>query len=406
MKKFFLLYLLLINTNIAAEDQAITQWVYNALERAQANIDKGNYDAAERLYYDLANDSWGSKSYDHFVILRTFAYFLIEQNKNKEALKYLELAVVKKDMLPYDMFELNFTLGQVYYLNSDRENAKKALLQWISIGEKNNLDIKPEGYAILATIYAQDEEWDPALKYITLAINNSLYFVEDWAQLKFAIHTERKEYLDALEIAQELVRYKPKNKQYLEQMSGIYNILEFTEESLASLEFKLQQDLLTKSSEYTNLANFYMYKGLPIDSSKVIEKGLALGILENNIKNNELLSNAYIMAKDFDNAVKSLVKITKITDDPKYDYRIGQIQLQNSKFEQAIEYFNVARKKGWNKNPGSLEMLLGVCYIEIEDFTNARIELNKAIDLGKEKEANPWLAFIDSTESLRSAALR
>ena len=68
--------------------------------------------------------------------------------------------------------------------------------------------------------------------------------------------------------------------------------------------------------------------------------------------------------------------------------------------------FNVARKKGWNKNPGSLEMLLGVCYIEIEDFTNARIELNKAIDLGKEKEANPWLAFIDSTESLRSAALR
>ena len=30
-------------------------------------------------------------------------------------------------MLPYDMFELNFTLGQVYYLNGDRENAKSVI---------------------------------------------------------------------------------------------------------------------------------------------------------------------------------------------------------------------------------------------------------------------------------------
>jgi Flp pilus assembly protein TadD len=51
-------------------------------------------------------------------------------------------------------------------------------------------------------------------------------------------------------------------------------------------------------------------------------------------------------------------------------------------------------------------MLLGVCYIEIDDFKNARLELKKAIDFGKEKEANPWLSYIDSTEGLRAAASR
>ena len=64
------------------------------------------------------------------------------------------------------------------------------------------------------------------------------------------------------------------------------------------------------------------------------------------------------------------------------------------------------RDKGWNRKPGSLEMLLGVCYIEIDDFKNARLELKKAIDFGKEKEANPWLSYIESTEGLRAAASR
>ena len=276
MIKKILSLALVFSLSVSAAEQAITQWVYNTLERAQANLDKGNLEAAERIYYDYANDTWSSRSYDHFVILRTYAYFLLSYDRNDEALRYLKQASLKRDMPPYDIFELTFTLGQVYYVTGDIENAKKSLLKWVQIGEKNKLDLKPEGYAILATIYAQEEEWGNALKFITLAIENSYKFVEDWAQLKFAIHTERKEYLDALEIAQDLVRYKPKNKQYIEQMAGIYNIIKFEEESLASLEFKLQQDLLKKPSEYINLANFYLYKGLPVDSSKVIEKGLKL----------------------------------------------------------------------------------------------------------------------------------
>ena len=51
MKKFLLL-ILIVSFNISSAEQAITQWVYNTLERAQANLDKGNLEAAERIYYD------------------------------------------------------------------------------------------------------------------------------------------------------------------------------------------------------------------------------------------------------------------------------------------------------------------------------------------------------------------
>ncbi|MGB1067357.1 MAG: tetratricopeptide repeat protein [Gammaproteobacteria bacterium] len=374
------------------------------LERAQLNVDNGNIEQAEKTYKDYADRSYSSNSYDHFVILRSYAYFLLSQDRNDEALVYLKKADMKKRMPPYDVFLLKFSLGQVLYIEGQRDAAKKSFLEWIKIGTDNEFDIVPEGYATLATIYAQDSEWDNALKYITLAIDNASTFVENWAQLKFAIHTEKKQYMEALEVAQDLVRFKPKNKSYIEQMSGIYNVIKFEEESLASLEFKLQQDLLKKPSEYINLANFYLYKGLPIDSAKVIEKGLKLGALENNIKHNELLSNAYIIAKDFNNAIKALINVTKISNDSKYDYRIGQIYLQNSEYKNAIKFLDLARKKGWSSKPGSLEMLIGISYIELDDFDNARIELAKAVSLGKEKDVKPWINYINSTESLRKAA--
>ena len=402
IKNFLLVFVFIWSTQVLSQE-AIQQWVYNMLERAQMNIDNGNIEQAEKTYKDYADRSYSSNSYDHFVVLRTYAYFLLSQDRNTEALTYLKKADVKKRMPAYDVFMLKFSLGQVLYVEEERDAAKKAFLEWVKIGTENEFDLRPEGYATLATIYAQDQEWDDALKYITLALENSSIFIENWAQLKFAIHTEKKQYILALEVAQDLVRFKPKNKSYIEQMAGIYNVIKFEEESLASLEFKLQQDLLKKPSEYINLANFYLYKKLPIDSAKVIDKGLKLGVLKNNIKNNELLSNAYIIAKDFDNAIRSLIKVTQLSNESKYDYRIGQIYLQNSEYGDAIKFLNIARKKGYKSKPGALEMLIGICYIELDDFDNARIELTKASKLGKEEEVEPWVNYMDSTENLRRA---
>jgi Flp pilus assembly protein TadD len=119
-----------------------------------------------------------------------------------------------------------------------------------------------------------------------------------------------------------------------------------------------------------------------------------------------LLSNAYIIAKDFRNEIRALINVTKISDDSKYDYRIGQIYLQNSEYQNAIKFLDLARKKGWNTKPGSLEMLIGICYLELDDFKNARIELAKAANFGKEKDVEPWINYMDSTESLRAAAAK
>lgn len=46
MIKKILSLVLILSLSSSADEQAITQWVYNTLERAQANIDRGNLAAA------------------------------------------------------------------------------------------------------------------------------------------------------------------------------------------------------------------------------------------------------------------------------------------------------------------------------------------------------------------------
>ena len=126
IKRLVILFTVILSVNVQSQE-AIQQWVYNTLERAQLNVDKGNLEAAEKIYYDYATSTYSSKSYDHFVILRTYGYFLLQQDRNEEALKYLKLADQKRKMPPMDVFNLKFILGQIYYTEGQKEQAKKFL---------------------------------------------------------------------------------------------------------------------------------------------------------------------------------------------------------------------------------------------------------------------------------------
>ena len=52
-------------------------------------------------------------------------------------------------------------------------------------------------------------------------------------------------------------------------MGAMFSELDFEVESLSSLEFGLTQNLLEKENDYLLLANFYMYKEVPIELQKL-----------------------------------------------------------------------------------------------------------------------------------------
>ncbi len=405
--KHLLFLSLLFTTSIlhaapSNSENTISGWVYYDFLSIEDKMEQGRYAEVEADYLDLLDNTWSSRSFDHAVILKKYGFFLVSQDRVPEGLKHLQWSLRKQALEPRDEHNVKYVVAQISASLGQYEEALEYLLDWYKVGKNRRFDLTPKGIALIGICYAQLEEYRPAIKYITIATEESYVFMKPWYELKFALHYRLDEFLLALETAQDLVRHAPKEKKYLEQMGAMYNQLKFEIESLSSLEFGFTQDLLKTEKDYLLLANFYMYKAVPNDAVKVLEAGFKRKKIKTNAENLETMSNAYLASKEHIKAANKLKEATKLSDDSELSYRLGQIELNLSRWDKAIESFKLAQDKGWDKEEGKIEYFIGISYIELEKFNNAVKYLSKSSELGQEKLVEPWLQYIEYLQKTAS----
>ena len=347
MKNILLTFIILSSSFIYSapsnSENTISGWVYYDLLSIEDKMQQGRYAEVEADYKDMLDNTWSSRSFDHAVILKKYGFFLISQDRVLEGLGYLQWSLRKKALEPRDSHNIQYVVAQVNASLGKYEEALDYLLEWYKIGKNRRFDLTPKGIALIGICYAQLEEYKPAIKYITIATEESNIFVKPWYELKFALHYRLDEFLLALETSQDLVRHSPKEKKYLEQMGAMYNQLKFEIESLSSLEFGFTQNLLKTEKDYLLLANFYMYKAVPNDAVKVLQAGFDRKVIKKNAKNLETFSNAYLGSKEHIKAANKLREASKLSDDPELSFRLGQIELNLSRWDKAIESFKLAQ---------------------------------------------------------------
>ena len=406
MKYLFFISLLFSISFIDAapsnNENTISGWVYYEFLSIEDKLEQGRYAEVEADYLDLLDNTWSSISFDHAVILKKYGFYLVSRDRVPEGLKHLQWSLRKQALEPRDAHNVQYVVAQISASLGKYEEALDYLLDWYRVGVNRRFDLTPKGIALIGICYAQLEEYRPAIKYITMATEQSYVFMKPWYELKFALHYRLDEYLLALETAQDLVRNSPKEKKYLEQMGAMYNQLQFEIESLSSLEFGFTQDLLKTEKDYLLLANFYMYKAVPNDAVKVLEAGFKRKKIKTNAKNLETLSNAYLSSKEHIKAANKLQEASKLSDDPELIYRLGQIELNLSRWDKAIESFQLAQDKGWNKEKGKIEYFIGISFIELEEFNQAVKYLSMSSELGQDKLVEPWLQYIEYLQKTAS----
>ena len=406
MKYLFFISLLFsisyANAAPSNNENTISGWVYYEFLSIEDKLEQGRYAEVEADYLDLLDNTWSSRSFDHAVILKKYGFYLVSRDRVPEGLRHLQWSLRKQALEARDAHNVQYVVAQISASLGEYEKALDYLLDWYRVGVNRRFDLTPKGIALIGICYAQLEEYRPAIKYITMATEQSYVFMKPWYELKFALHYRLDEYLLALETAQDLVRNSPKEKKYLEQMGAMYNQLKFEIESLSSLEFGFTQDLLKTEKDYLLLANFYMYKAVPNDAVKVLEAGFQRKKIKTNAENLETLSNAYLSSKEHIKAANKLQEASKLSDDPELIYRLGQIELNLSRWDKAIESFQLAQDKGWNKEKGKIEYFIGISFIELEEFNQAVKYLSMSSELGQDKLVEPWLQYIEYLQKTAS----
>jgi len=99
-------------------------------------------------------------------------------------------------------------------------------------------------------------------------------------------------------------------------------------------------------------------------------------------------SREYIKAADI------LAEASKLSSNPELPYRLGQIELNLSRWKNAINSFKLAEKYGWDEEEGQIDYFIGICLIELNELEDAVNYLSRAAESGREDSVAPWLEYI------------
>ena len=84
-----------------------------------------------------------------------------------------------------------------------------------------------------------------------------------------------------------------------------------------------------------------------------------------------------------------------IESDANLSYKIARFAFENEDWPKSINYFKQAKKQGYEKYPGRLELLLGISYFEISSYEMALVYLNESLEIDSSTSAaEGWINYI------------
>ena len=306
------------------------------------------------------------------------------------AREHLQQALAEDALSPEDQAQVRYQIAGLYLGESKWAEAVEHLQQWFAVTEAPT----PTAYYLLALAYYQMEDLAAALEPAQKAVDLADPPQEGALQLLLAIRLTQQQYAEAQPIMLELVQRYPK-KIYWVQMSTLYGAQGDYEKALVFLELANHQGMLTEDEEVRRLAQLMLVRDLPYPAAQLLERAFAEKRIEEDSNSFELLSTAWIQARDFDKALDPLKRAAELSPDGKLFIRLAQVHLQREEFEAAETAVRQALDKGGLPSPGDAQILMGIALFSEERPQEALGWFGRARDHNETREeAEIWIQHI------------
>lgn len=385
--------------------QTLSQPVYKQMEVAQKAFEAKDYKGAEAALDPLKAKQDKLNDFEKATLWNLYAAVFRSMDDNPRAVNaYVQ--VLKQNNLPEGLRDnALFSLAQTLFLMEDYKKSIQVMDKWFA----QATDPQPDAYILQAQAYYQLQQYEqakgPILKALAIAKQRQQPFKENWLGLLRAVYYELKDYANATRVMEVLTATYPKDS-YFTQLAGLYGLRGDQKKQAELMHVAYVAGYVSNKSDVLNTARLYMAQDAPQRAVDLLKARLRDKTLEVDVENLQLLAQALSLARDTEEAIPVLAKLSQMSGEARHYNYLGQAYMQQGTWDKAAAAFEDALKAKDLSNPDSVRMQLGTALYNAGKLQAARGAFGAiaASSPNGEAAAN-WIKFIN-TEADRDNALK
>ncbi|GHC19361.1 hypothetical protein GCM10010082_08710 [Kushneria pakistanensis] len=247
-----------------------------------------------------------------------------------------------------------------------------------------------------ARIHARLQQWDEALRWISLARERDSTPDSDQLALAASVYQQTGQFEAASSVVEAQLDQDDSDPARWQQAAALYQRIGQPGRAAALWEAGWQRGILKGEEALLTRAKLHMAGDTPARAAEMLSQALENGELKDSDAHRRLLARAWAQARDHQKALQAWQAVAERTDEAHDWYMLGDLAYGWGIWEQAEQGFARARARGGD-NPGQLLLMEGVAAYEQGRLDQAEEVFRQARAFGDSADqAGQWLALIDN----------